>query len=406
MSRRRVIRSANNKRKQNITTTGSINVVDTKCDEEFDLEKELLANDAISVESPDSDNTKLCEKLKEELLDMDDVELTISEDSIDMVKLTSSLEEIILEKDKLPAKAPEKKRGPGRPRKNPKKKQEKILGISKTPKTNNSNMEFEYHIPITFKKIWSFFKSIHANKIHINFRPNDIILYTTDFRGNSQVRIRILCKNVMWYYLGNESIDIGINRSDTDGIMNKIDKNYQRIYIIARKHQIGREIRIVLLNERKITEIHDVKLTHDYKSIINESEFLNIAHAVKFDMSATLFKKTFNDIASMRPGSKITYIKEGLNEPLMLEYTSDNTKVASRIIYKGVLLNMKTNMSSDSNLRMSFDIDHVKPIASSQFTEKVTICVDEIIPMIFFGEADGGTVELRVLNKSRDEEDE
>jgi len=82
------------------------------------------------------------------------------------------------------------KKGPGRPRKIPKKEPIPRKGLS-NPTNDDSMMEFLYDLPLLIKKIIVFFKSLAAAQIQIIFRPSEIIFYAEDHYKKSKIRVKI-----------------------------------------------------------------------------------------------------------------------------------------------------------------------------------------------------------------------
>lgn len=288
------------------------------------------------------------------------------------------------------------KRGPGRPRKNPKKQKEERKGIVLQPQHDIHIMEFIYDMPSIFKKIWAFFKSISSSKVQIIFRPTEVILYTKDHLGNSDIRVKIDCSKVNRYYCESE-FDIGLTRMDTDSIMSKIDKNYEKIVITSRKNQSKKSLRIVLYNEKDIDESHTTGVINDYDHLLNEHKFL-APYTIQFDLTGRLFKKTMNDINQFNKTA--TFSRNTPDSPLLLEYHSVNGRVNSSHIFRNPeKIKLKSLMKPGDNFRVTFNVEYIKPISASQVSDVITILLNEDTKMMMVGKIDNGTIEIKVLTK-------
>ncbi len=72
------------------------------------------------------------------------------------------------------------KKGPGRPRKTPKKEPIPRKGISKGPTDEGGVVEMLYDKPTIMKKVFQYFKTVAASQVQIIFRPKNIIFYAVD----------------------------------------------------------------------------------------------------------------------------------------------------------------------------------------------------------------------------------
>lgn len=286
------------------------------------------------------------------------------------------------------------KKGPGRPRKNPKKEPIPRKGIVLKPTKPEYVVEFLYDLPIIIKKIISFLKSIAASQIQIIFRPDDIIIYTTDHLKKSRIRVRIDPSKINHYYC-SEVIDIGINCKDLENIMNNIDRDYNSIILLSTTGNTKKNITIVLETEIQIDEIHTIDLIGQYDVMEDEEEFTNEDYKIKFTLPGKYFRKTINDLKSIK---KLSIQKEDEESPLEFAYISNNKKRKSKHVFNNYdKINFVNNLQEGETFRVDVKIDYLKPISSGNVAEDITIMVDENKKIMTKSFIDGETIEIKTL---------
>lgn len=297
------------------------------------------------------------------------------------------------------------KKGPGRPRKTPKKEPIPRKGISKLATANDGFIEVLYDQPIIFKKIFQFFKAIAAAQIQVIFRPKEIIMYTQDHHQKSKIRVKIDANKINHYYC-KDTIDIGLSSKDLELILNKVDKEYSSIILISYLASKQRSVDLILDNDMQIDEIHTIDLIIPNYKMENEIEFVDENYNIKFELPSKYFRKTINDIKTMSTELSIT--QEDINSPLIFEYLTPNKKIQSKHTVKNnEKIKLQSNLSEDSeSFRVDIKIDYLKPIASSQIAEEVVILVDENKYLMTKSYIDNKTVEIKTLTEIIDERPE
>lgn len=293
------------------------------------------------------------------------------------------------------------KKGPGRPRKNPKKEPIPRKGVVKVPSNSDSHIEFLYDQPNILKKVFQVFKSLAANQIQILFRQSDIIFYARDHHKKSKIRVRIDAAKLNHYYCKSD-LDIGVASGDLELILNKVDKDYTSIVILTTLANTQRNITMVLENDIQIDEIHTIDLIGHYDKLANEDTFINEDHAISFTLPSRYFRKTINDIKTM--SNQLSITQEDDESPLTFEYLTDNKKIQSKHIVKDLKkIKFKSNMPTGDTFRVDIKIDYLKPISSSIIADDVVIMVDENKDFMTKSYIDDRTIEIKTLTEIIDE---
>lgn len=307
-------------------------------------------------------------------------------------------------RSKKSGKMPAIKKGPGRPRKTPKKEPIPRKGILKTPVSPDSFMEFLYDQPIVMKKIFQFFKAIAAAQVQILFRPKDIIFYAVDHLEKSKIRVRVDANKLNNYYC-RDVLDVGISTREMELILNKVDKEYSDIILMSDVGSTQRNITLVLENDIQIDEMHRIELIGQYEKMENEAVFVNEDYTIKFEFPSKYFKKTVNDIKTMSLQLSIT--QEDANSPIVFEYLTENKRIQSKhTVRDGKKIKLESNLAEDKSFRVDIRIDYIKPIAASQIADEIRILVDENKAFMTIAYIDNGTIEIKTLTEIIDERPE
>lgn len=295
----------------------------------------------------------------------------------------------------------EKKKKPGRPRKTPIREPRPRNGIVSESKDDSNIIEFLYDKPLIFKKIWQYFKLMAVDKIQIIFRKSEIILWSEDHHKKSKMRIKINADKINHYFCGEE-LDIGMNCRNPELIMATIDKSYTSIVLLSKKNYTQRDVRIILKNEIEIDESHRIELIGEYGKISNENMFLDSDYTIKFEFPGRYFKKMISDIRAF--SDQITIRQDGVDEPLIFEYTKQDKKVKSyHIVRNNKNIHFTSKLKDDETFRLSFKIDYVKPISAALLSENIVVYAHENKPLMFSILMDRSTVELKILTEIIDE---
>ncbi len=325
------------------------------------------------------------------------------EQKIVTTKTDSKKDESKENESKNPSKTSAKKKRPGRPRKTPIREPRPRNGVVVHPKDPQNFVEFLYDKPLIFRKLWQYFKLMAVEKIQIIFRKKEIIMWGEDHHKKSEMRIRIDASKVNHYY-GFEELDIGVACKNPELIMATIDKTYTSILFLSKVNYTQKDIRIILNNEIEIDESHSIELIGEYDKMTNEQKFMDTEYTIKFELPGRYFKKMISDIRTF--SDQITIRQDGVNEPLIFEYTEKNKKIKSyNIVRNNKTINFESKLKDDDTFRVSFNIDYVKPISAALLSDNITIYAHENKPLMFDVNMDKSTVGLRILTEIIDERD-
>lgn len=289
---------------------------------------------------------------------------------------------------------PTVKKGPGRPRKNPKKEPGKRKGIAARPLESANFMEFLYDSPVYIKKIFQFFKKLAATHIQILFRPTEVIFYAVDHHKASKIRVRIAGARLNHYYC-HSTLDIGISASDVDLILNKVDKTYSNIVMMSHVNDTQKSLIINFHNEMRIQESHSCDLIGQYDKIENEAAFNDLVYAIKFEFPLRIFRKMIMEIKTM--SDQLSIIQEDAKSKLLFEYDTANRKIQSKHTVGDNSLIKLVSTVGDDGFRVDIVVDHINPISSAQIADVIKIWVDENKPFMTRSMVDNDTIEIITL---------
>ena len=292
-------------------------------------------------------------------------------------------------------------RRPGRPRKNPIKKNKPRNGISNKPSINDNCVELLYDKPIILKKMVQFFKMMAVEKLQIIFDKTKIIIWANDHHIKNRIYITIDGNKLNHYYC-KEKIDIGLICKDLEVVLSKIDKTYTSIIIASQEGYTQKNLLILLKTEINIDERHQIELIGSYPKLTDETIFFNKKYDIKFTLPGKYFKKMITDIKTFT--DILSICQHEKEEPLKFEYTTRNKKIKStNIVNNREIINLVSNLNNDDSFRLSFIVDYVKPISSSTLSEYITICCTESNPLLFIISADEKTFEAKILTEIIDD---
>jgi hypothetical protein len=294
-----------------------------------------------------------------------------------------------------------KKKGPGRPRKVPKKSPTPRKGISTTPMDAENIVEFVYDAPIVIKRLVSFFRSVSSIQIQIIFRSTEVIFYAEDHLKKSQIRIKIDGSKLNHYYC-KQTLNVAVSCLDLDKPMNKVDKEYTNIIIASSQENSQKNLTIILKNDIQIDEVHTIELVGLTNPLLDESPFNTDAYAIQFELPGRAFRKMMTDINAI---SKQMWIKMDDPEAEMeFGYISGNRKIKSRHVVKDKnKIKLSSTMKADESFRIDLKVDYVKTISSAHIAEYITIMCDEKKPFTTRAYIDDRTIEIRTITEIIDE---
>jgi len=379
-----------------------LNLVDELKRKNANLKKKITSNKLIRLAPTDVDHSEAESNSNSEAESNSDSEEkteAITKKPRQTIKKVSELSKSKPKTTKTPTR-----KGPGRPRKNPKKEPIPRKGISKNPQNADSFIEVLYDQPIIMKKIFSFFRSIASNQIQIIFRPKEIIFYAVDHHDKTKIRVRVNTEKINHYYC-RDVLDVGISTKEMDTILNKVDKEYTSMVILSDIKSAKRSITMVFENDIQIDELHQLDLIGTYNKMENEEEFIDENYTIKFEFPGKYFKKTIGDIKSL--SSQLSILQEDNESPIVFEYLASNLRIHSKHTVKdGKKIKLISNLPEGDSFRVDIRIDYLKPISSSQIADDISILVDENKSFMTIAYIDDKTIEIKTLTEIIDERPE
>ena len=298
-------------------------------------------------------------------------------------------------------KKPVVKKGPGRPRKVPKKDPIQRKGIVSEPMDADSAVEFLYDSPMYLRKAVLFFKSLAAANIQMLFLPDKLIMYAPDHYNKTYICVTFFTSKINRYYC-RHPLNIGASTKDLEAITSSIDKDYSSVILLLTNSSAQKNLTMILQNDIHIDEMHSIDLIAQYDQMVNENEFLDENYTIQFEWPSKYFKKTIGDIKSI---SKTLYIVKSSNDADMeIQYISSNKKIHSTHVVKNAeRIKLVSNMVADESFRIGIHIDYIKPISSAHIADEITILVDEKKRLMTKAYIDDYTIEIKTLTEIIDE---
>jgi hypothetical protein len=290
----------------------------------------------------------------------------------------------------------DEKRGPGRPRKYPERKPQPRRGIVSLPSNDSNVIELYYNNPLYFKRIWQYFRIMAVEKVHLVFKKDSIIIWCEDHHKHTRMRVHIDCSKMNHYYCEYE-LDIGILSSNMELIMRTIDKSYTSIYLFSNRELYQNYLEVVLIHDNAIEDNFRVQLIGEYNNFASKCNFdIENDFVIKLEMPSKHFKKRIADIKSL--SSCITLRQDSPEDPLILEYMSEDKKIRTNTVIKNSKdIQVVSRLKEDESFRISFSLDYVKPISSVLLSDKITLYAHEQLPLMFVADMDNGAVKMKVI---------
>lgn len=293
------------------------------------------------------------------------------------------------------------KKGPGRPRKTPKKEPLPRKGIANEPAGPDNVIEMIYDSPAIFKKIIAFFKSLASSDIQIIFREKDIIFYSKDHLCKSDTRVKIDATKLNHYYC-KETINIAVNCQEIEKILNKIDKEYSNIILISTRGNTQKSINLILENDNQIDEHHVIDLVELKNVMKNEEEFIDEDYMVKFTLPGRYFRKTINDIKAI--SSKLSIQQDDYKAPLTISYMSLNKKIRAHHVMKNASkIKLESQLVQGESFMVTIKAEYIKPISTAHIADEVWILVDEEKKFMTKAYIDDETIEIKTVTEIVDD---
>ncbi len=293
-----------------------------------------------------------------------------------------------------------KKRPVGRPRMS--KNENKTIqrqGIVQDPEVSDHVIEFVYDTPINFKRIFNLFKLMDTKDIKIEFKPNSVKISGVGHLQQNFIDLNIDGNKLTQYYC-KHNITINLDQKNIEKIIQKIDKSYDSIYIIAKEDSYNKNISIVLNdNKQGIREYHTIYLINDIANIDDNiiSKLNYNQYPLSFTLPSRYFKKVINDISKF---SKDFTIERRKGIILSFPYDSNAKTIDVEHIFNNEeLFNIKCSLNDSDYISTTVRIEYIQSMAASLLSEEINIFVDKQDMMVFKASIDNNTFELLLAVK-------
>lgn len=285
----------------------------------------------------------------------------------------------------------------GRPKSNNNvKKINKRIGIIDEPKYNDNVLELCYDIPINFKKIFNLFKLMIVREIKMEFTPSQVKISGVGHLQKNFINLTIDGHKLTQYYCKHNIVTV-IDLKNIDKVIQKIDKSYDSIFIIAKSDSYRKNINIVLNDEKQGTrEYHTISLieeiTSDIDDIFNELNYHD--YPLTFTLPSKYFKKIINDISKFNNEFTIER-KRGIILSFPYDTNSKNVDV-NHIFLNERIFKIKSTLDENDFLSTTVNIEYIHSLATSLIAESIEIFVDKEKMMVFRCNIDDTTFELLI----------
>ena len=276
------------------------------------------------------------------------------------------------------------KRRPGRPSNKPPAPSLEKNGIVDSPSDLENRLEFVYGNPLMFKSLFTYFKNLKAQNIHIRCTPSDITFFALDHSTTCRVVAKIPGESMNHFYC-DDTFWFCLNRETVEKVFSTIDKSFYKITLLVR-HDDATHF-VVILKDAEIDKdcnykIRTSSVETDKDLIAAESLTTSKAlsmYPVTFVLTAKQFKKSVTDASYY--SKKLTIEKLG-SYPLQLTYT--RLEVVYHEVYRSpTKIHLESSVDDQEMFRCTLKIPNIKSLASSMVTKTVRIYCHEEKDIVF-----------------------
>jgi hypothetical protein len=288
-----------------------------------------------------------------------------------------------------------KKRPVGRPPKVDKNEKKSIMRKGVIPKPQNSAhvIELVYDTPTTIKRIFNLFKLMDTQDIRIEFKLSSVNISSAGRISQNFVSIDIDSTKLTQYYC-KHNIIVNLDSKNLEKVVQKIDKSYDSIYIIATEDSYKKSINIILNDETLgVQEFHRISLIEGTNNMDMMADQITYQqYPLNFTLSSKYFKKIVSDVARF---SKDFTIEKRPNVLLSFPYDSSSKTVdCETIITNKELFQINSSMEPNDMLSVTVRIEYIQSIASALVAENLKIYVHPEDMLYICTEIDGGLFKL------------
>lgn len=283
----------------------------------------------------------------------------------------------------------QKRRGPGRPTKNPATEPLPMTGIASSPRGGAENiLELAAEQPMAFKKLFNFFIKLGAQIVHLHANPTRICLYTSD--GSSQIRVRAeVAGNQMNHYYCAEDFWISLNAEDLWKIFSCVSKEFQRIRFIYKR--TDRSAFLISLSDRLLDKDNNFPMSVSIATPnpqwleLERMDAEKKKYKVSWTVSQAVFKKC-HEIAtqtseiikvSLTGGGNLTLGYHGSGVYDYVETYKDSKKI-----------NLQSKLAAGDMFAVDYSAQIGRTLSTAIPASEVTIYCNEHCPILVVSKED------------------
>ena len=255
-------------------------------------------------------------------------------------------------------------------------------------------MLLRYNHPENIKKVFSNFRAIRSEYIHMLFTPTYVRIYGQDHENKTNTCI-IIDTDRLSEYACTTPIFFTVMYDQIDLVIQKIDKKYREIQI-SYKPEKRSEVTISLFRrDIDVEEEADIAFSQldDERSMsirLYMENFKNNSalYPVRFTMVGSHIKRLIGSIKKFSSTVMITHDPAGL--PLVMSYVSNKKSVIARNKYKNSS-QIDLESSAKAPISVAFECDMLRDFVSSS-CENVYIALHATEPPIMYISLDSGII--------------
>jgi hypothetical protein len=283
----------------------------------------------------------------------------------------------------------EKKKKPGRPKKNPVNLFLTKEGVVDSPQNSLDTPEGEkfvlevlYENPSMFKKILSVFKNMNSKTINIKFTKDKMYFAGMDHLKKNKIISVIYGRRLNRYYC-EEEMELDLSACSSKRILQELNKECAIIGFTIMKRQIYNKLVLITKNSEfdieTFTGLDVSKSTFDWdvENIISSAE----EYPLRFDLSFKLFKSKVNIFKSC---SDIMSIEKNGGEPLKISAAyNDKRNETSSHFKDDKKINLVSKLEDDELLAISVHLEYVKSVVGTAVSNTISLLLDHNKDIIF-----------------------
>lgn len=287
------------------------------------------------------------------------------------------------------------KKGPGRPRKIPKKEPAPRRGIAVTPQQRGNFLEVVYDQPAIMKKVFLFFKAISASEFQIEFQPGKFCIYGYDHFQKSRVKCSFNAAKLNHFHC-QDNVDLGINCLEFNKLIDVADKDSLKVCIYSTIQNIQKEVQVTVINDDDFNNCFRLQLIALKKRMtqLEIAEFDDNDYTITMEMKTRRFKKIISDLRSI--SDKMSVEQEHPDAEIYMSCQASNKKTEQTIEFKNKK-SIHSNLGANETFHVDILTDHLKQISSSIPSEEIILMFHEKKKIKTRSVLDGGTIIIETL---------